>query len=139
MKGRRSSTQSSFPGPFVIGLILLFYIPSSECNAKPVIFNFGDSNSGTGTFVIMHGMLSQLPQSVNPFLGSTSPGHMCDGRLILDFLYKYYEIKLRFDFFFWRCRDHMNDNVLACMLQVKAWMLVTWVHSWNLWDFSLYI
>ncbi|XP_031091061.1 GDSL esterase/lipase At1g09390-like [Ipomoea triloba] len=69
--------------PFLVFLLLLIVssVPS-ECNPKPVIFNFGDSNSDTGNFLITRGMLSQLPQNFSLPL----QGRLCDGRLVLDFL-----------------------------------------------------
>ena len=56
----------------------------ANCNAKPIIFNFGDSNSDTGGFAARFG------EPVNPPYGRTffgcSTGRLSDGRLVLDFL-----------------------------------------------------
>nr|GMD37901.1 GDSL esterase/lipase At1g09390-like [Ipomoea batatas] len=68
--------------PFLVCLLLLVSSVPSECNPKPVIFNFGDSNSDTGNFLITRGMLSQLPPNFSLLL----QGRLCDGRLVLDFL-----------------------------------------------------
>ena len=53
----------------------------------PAVFNFGDSNSDTGTLV------SAGIESLNPPNGQnyfhTPSGRYCDGRLIVDFLSTY--------------------------------------------------
>ncbi|XP_019200074.1 PREDICTED: GDSL esterase/lipase At1g09390-like [Ipomoea nil] len=67
---------------FLVCLLLLVSSVPSECNPKPVIFNFGDSNSDTGNFFIIRGMLSQLPQNFS----LPVQDRLCNGRLVLDFL-----------------------------------------------------
>ncbi|RAL42021.1 hypothetical protein DM860_018195 [Cuscuta australis] len=73
------------PSLVFIGILLLVS-GISGYNPRPVIFNFGDSNSDTGTYFIMHGKIAQLPQSVIQSLSLQFQGRMSDGRLILDFL-----------------------------------------------------
>nr|GLL45471.1 GDSL esterase/lipase At1g09390-like [Ipomoea trifida] len=61
-------------------LILVFFIcyypplSGAQCAKTPIIFNFGDSNSDTGGFAAAYG-------------NSYSSDRMCDGRLIIDFLW----------------------------------------------------
>jgi len=50
----------------------------------PVIFNFGDSNSDTGTRVAAGLESIGLPYGQSYFNGPA--GRFCDGRLIIDFL-----------------------------------------------------
>ncbi|XP_015874758.3 GDSL esterase/lipase At1g09390 [Ziziphus jujuba] len=65
-------------------LLLLVSAAESQCTKKPVIFNFGDSNSDTG------GLVAGLGFPVNPPNGRTffrrSTGRLSDGRLLIDFL-----------------------------------------------------
>ncbi|CAH9140390.1 unnamed protein product [Cuscuta epithymum] len=74
----------SFPLLLLIGLLLLV-CGLSDCNPKPVIFNFGDSNSDTGTYFIMHGRISQISQTLAQSLSIQTQGRMSDGQLVLDF------------------------------------------------------
>ncbi|KAG5383187.1 hypothetical protein IGI04_034657 [Brassica rapa subsp. trilocularis] len=57
---------------------------AAGCQAPPVIFNFGDSNSDTGGLVAGLGYLVGLPNGRSFFRRST--GRLCDGRLLIDFL-----------------------------------------------------
>ncbi|WZZ86878.1 hypothetical protein YC2023_115457 [Brassica napus] len=57
---------------------------AAGCQAPPVIFNFGDSNSDTGGLVAGLGYLVGLPNGRLFFRRST--GRLCDGRLLIDFL-----------------------------------------------------
>ena len=59
---------------------------AAGCQAPPVIFNFGDSNSDTGGLVAGLGYLVGLPNGRSFFRRST--GRLCDGRLLIDFLCK---------------------------------------------------
>ncbi|KAJ0788526.1 putative alpha-L-fucosidase [Helianthus annuus] len=65
-------------------LLLLPQSTESLCTTKPLIFNFGDSNSDTG------GLVAGLGYSVASPYGRTffgrSTGRLSDGRLIIDFL-----------------------------------------------------
>ncbi|XP_009796574.1 GDSL esterase/lipase At1g09390-like [Nicotiana tabacum] len=72
---------------FIISLIIGLFFPlsvDSQCNGNLVIINFGDSNSDTGGYVIIRGMIGQLPKkhTINHDLA----GRMCDGKLVIDFL-----------------------------------------------------
>lgn len=67
--------------------ILISLLPRSTesiCSTKPLIFNFGDSNSDTG------GLVAGLGYSISPPYGRTffrrSTGRLTDGRLLIDFL-----------------------------------------------------
>ncbi|XP_077218084.1 GDSL esterase/lipase LIP-4-like [Tasmannia lanceolata] len=65
--------------------ILLFPIKTqSKCVKKPIIFNFGDSNSDTGGLVAGLGFPVNLPNGRLFFRRST--GRLSDGRLLIDFL-----------------------------------------------------
>ncbi|MFS7935017.1 putative alpha-L-fucosidase [Helianthus anomalus] len=68
----------------IISLLLLPQSTESLCTTKPLIFNFGDSNSDTG------GLVAGLGYSVASPYGRTffgrSTGRLSDGRLIIDFL-----------------------------------------------------
>ncbi|XP_056170488.1 GDSL esterase/lipase At1g09390-like [Syzygium oleosum] len=57
---------------------------ASRCKRKPVIFNFGDSNSDTGGFSAALGINFALPDGRAFFHEAT--GQLCDGRLTIDFL-----------------------------------------------------
>lgn len=80
--------RNSFPFP----LFVMFFVLSlpgpllvlSQCSQKPVIFNFGDSNSDTGGFSEGLG-LRFGPPSGRVFFHKPS-GRLCDGRLMIDFL-----------------------------------------------------
>ncbi|TMW90012.1 hypothetical protein EJD97_016297 [Solanum chilense] len=72
---------------FAISIFLGLFFPlsvDSQCNKNLVIINFGDSNSDTGGYVIVRGMIGQLPK-IRTFNHDLS-GRMCDGKLIIDFL-----------------------------------------------------
>jgi len=58
--------------------------PSSRCQL-PAIYNFGDSNSDTGSVSAAFGRVP-YPNGIS-FLGRPS-GRYCDGRLIIDFIGK---------------------------------------------------
>ncbi|XP_043708108.1 GDSL esterase/lipase At1g09390-like [Telopea speciosissima] len=55
-----------------------------ECSRKPVIFNFGDSNSDTGGISAALGFTIGLPNGRTFF--HQSSGRLSDGRLVIDFL-----------------------------------------------------
>ncbi|KAK3420698.1 hypothetical protein EUGRSUZ_H03206 [Eucalyptus grandis] len=57
---------------------------ASPCKKKPVIFNFGDSNSDTGGWSAGLGIDVALPNGRTFFHEAT--GRLCDGRLTIDFL-----------------------------------------------------
>lgn len=62
---------------------------SSGCSSKPaVVFVFGDSNSDTGGLVSGLGFPVNLPNGRTFFHRST--GRLSDGRLVIDFLCKYF-------------------------------------------------
>lgn len=72
----------------VILIIVSLCLPvavNSGCKQKPVIFNFGDSNSDTGGFVAGLG-LTFGPPNGRSFSHQPQSGRLCDGRLIIDFL-----------------------------------------------------
>ncbi|XP_016496974.1 GDSL esterase/lipase At1g09390-like [Nicotiana tabacum] len=72
---------------FIISLVVGFFFPlsvDSQCNGSLVIVNFGDSNSDTGGYVIVRGMIGQLPKKHT--ISHDLAGRMCDGRLVIDFL-----------------------------------------------------
>ncbi|XP_075642897.1 GDSL esterase/lipase At1g09390-like [Castanea sativa] len=71
-------------GFLVILCLCLPLLVHSQCNRKPVVFNFGDSNSDTGGFSIGLG-LNFGPPNGRTFFHQPS-GRLCDGRLIIDFL-----------------------------------------------------
>ncbi|XP_068663855.1 GDSL esterase/lipase At1g09390-like [Aristolochia californica] len=67
-------------------LLLLVFLTEvdSRCLKKPIIFNFGDSNSDTGGRMAGLGVSINLPNGRQFFRRST--GRLSDGRLIIDFL-----------------------------------------------------
>ncbi|KAM0994711.1 hypothetical protein EV2_010519 [Malus domestica] len=82
-----SCTQSLGLTLTFFGAVLLIILSASvdgQRNPRPIIFNFGDSNSDTG------GLVAGLGFSVNPPYGRTffrrSTGRLSDGRLVLDLL-----------------------------------------------------
>lgn len=83
--------RNSFPFP-LFGIFFLLSLSDpllvhSQCSQKPVIFNFGDSNSDTGGFSEGLG-LRFGPPSGRTFFHKPS-GRLCDGRLMIDFLCMY--------------------------------------------------
>ncbi|XP_056170487.1 GDSL esterase/lipase At1g09390-like [Syzygium oleosum] len=67
-------------------LVLCLGLPSlvaSQCKRKPIVFNFGDSNSDTGSWAAL-GAHFGLPDGHAFFHEAIS--RLCDGRLIIDFL-----------------------------------------------------
>lgn len=78
-------------GVFLLICIVLASFPYSVhcwCKNPPIIFNFGDSNSDTGGLVSGLGFQINLPNGRSFFRRST--GRLSDGRLILDFLCKFF-------------------------------------------------
>ncbi|KAL3717719.1 hypothetical protein ACJRO7_009196 [Eucalyptus globulus] len=68
-------------------LVISLLLPSlvaSQCKRKPIVFNFGDSNSDTGGYSVALGANFGLPDGRTFFHEGT--GRLCDGRLIIDFL-----------------------------------------------------
>ncbi|KAF8037917.1 hypothetical protein BT93_B0688 [Corymbia citriodora subsp. variegata] len=57
---------------------------ASQCKRRPIVFNFGDSNSDTGGYSVAHGANFGLPDGRAFFHEGT--GRLCDGRLMIDFL-----------------------------------------------------
>ncbi|GER55149.1 GDSL-like Lipase/Acylhydrolase superfamily protein [Striga asiatica] len=70
----------------VFHALFIFCLPFvvSQCQKKPVIFNFGDSNSDTGGFSAATGFEFGYPDGRAFFQKPT--GRLCDGRLVIDFL-----------------------------------------------------
>ncbi|XP_065853328.1 GDSL esterase/lipase LIP-4 [Euphorbia lathyris] len=64
--------------------LLLTPAAASQCKNRPVIFNFGDSNSDTGGLVAGLGFPVNFPNGRSFFRRST--GRLSDGRLVIDFL-----------------------------------------------------
>ncbi|KAL5561065.1 hypothetical protein UlMin_030812 [Ulmus minor] len=84
---RKSRKCVSFPlRAFVLSLCfcLPFSVNSSEYKRKPVIFNFGDSNSDTGGYTAAFGLMFGVPNGRTFFHHPT--GRLGDGRLMIDFL-----------------------------------------------------
>ena len=71
---------------FVTFLLPISMLALPECNF-PAIFNFGDSNSDTGTLAAMYG---QLPFPYGETYFHHSAGRYSDGRLVIDFIGTYY-------------------------------------------------
>lgn len=69
-------------------LSLIPFLVDSQCTQNPIIFNFGDSNSDTGGFAPALGH-SFGPPNGRLYFHHPS-GRLCDGRLILDFLCKFF-------------------------------------------------
>ncbi|GJU61195.1 GDSL esterase/lipase-like protein [Tanacetum coccineum] len=72
---------------FLLLILVTFLLPISilslpECNF-PAVFNFGDSNSDTGSLAAMYGQLP-FPYGENYF--HHSAGRYSDGRLVIDFI-----------------------------------------------------
>ncbi|GMN44089.1 hypothetical protein TIFTF001_013287 [Ficus carica] len=68
----------------VILVVSVAHPAVSQCKNRPIIFNFGDSNSDTGGLVAGLGFPVNLPNGRTFFRRST--GRLSDGRLTLDFL-----------------------------------------------------
>ncbi|THU68606.1 hypothetical protein C4D60_Mb08t05650 [Musa balbisiana] len=77
----------------LLPLTLLLLLPAalpmetaheSRLRRRPVIFNFGDSNSDTGGLTAGLGLL--LPQQEGRAFFHRPSGRLCDGRLVIDFL-----------------------------------------------------
>ncbi|KAL9860334.1 GDSL esterase/lipase LIP-4 [Arabidopsis thaliana] len=81
-----SNTFSFFFITLVSLALLILRQPSraASCTARPVIFNFGDSNSDTGGLVAGLGYPIGFPNGRLFFRRST--GRLSDGRLLIDFL-----------------------------------------------------
>ncbi|KAL3651402.1 hypothetical protein CASFOL_004404 [Castilleja foliolosa] len=60
------------------------HLAQSHCKNRPIIFNFGDSNSDTGGLVAGLGFPVNLPNGRSFFGRST--GRLSDGLLVIDFL-----------------------------------------------------
>ncbi|KAL3652957.1 hypothetical protein CASFOL_002638 [Castilleja foliolosa] len=70
----------------IFSALILFCLPfvASQCQKKPMIFNFGDSNSDTGGYSAAMGLTFGYPDARAFFHKPT--GRLCDGRLVIDFL-----------------------------------------------------
>ncbi|RWW17658.1 hypothetical protein GW17_00018404 [Ensete ventricosum] len=84
----RSARLCSIPTGLL--LLLLPLLPATlpveaACGSGAVVFNFGDSNSDTGGLTAGLGIL--LPQEEGRVFFRRSSGRLCDGRLVIDFLY----------------------------------------------------
>lgn len=75
---------------FYVILYFIMYIQNSNSIDfdYPSAFNFGDSNSDTGDLVAGLGIRLDLPNGQNSF--KTSSQRFCDGRLVIDFLSKFF-------------------------------------------------
>jgi hypothetical protein len=69
---------------FCISLV----VANSVLFSYPAVFNFGDSNSDTGELAAAKGFQLAPPYGQNYF--KTPSGRFCDGRLIVDFLSKFF-------------------------------------------------
>ncbi|KAL1553044.1 GDSL esterase/lipase LIP-4-like [Salvia divinorum] len=68
-----------------VTLSMVVFDAASQCSSrKPVIFNFGDSNSDTGGLAAAMGYEFEYPDGRAFFRPPT--GRLCDGRLVVDFL-----------------------------------------------------
>ncbi|XP_030532575.2 GDSL esterase/lipase At1g09390-like isoform X2 [Rhodamnia argentea] len=67
----------------VLGLGLPTLV-APRCETRPILFNFGDSNSDTGGFTAAFGIDFALPDGRAFFHEAT--GRLCDGRVTIDFL-----------------------------------------------------
>ncbi|KAL8529906.1 hypothetical protein ACS0TY_002895 [Phlomoides rotata] len=76
---------SGFWFGFLALALVLIPFSCSQCTRKPVIFNFGDSNSDTGGAAVVSGFLSTAYPDGRAFFHEPT-GRLCDGRLIVDFL-----------------------------------------------------
>ncbi|GFP81830.1 GDSL esterase/lipase lip-4 [Phtheirospermum japonicum] len=76
--------------PFLAALIISLPFVVSLCsrNNRPVIFNFGDSNSDTGGFAAGIGLEDGYPYG-RAFFSHRPTGRTNDGRLVIDFLCEY--------------------------------------------------
>lgn len=81
-----SSVSSLVSLRYVVVLLWLCVLPGAlaQCGRKPVIFNFGDSNSDTGGFAAAHGVTFGPPFGRAFFHEQNS--RASDGRLMVDFL-----------------------------------------------------
>lgn len=107
--------RSSFPFPlFVIFFLLSLHSPllvHSQCSQKPVIFNFGDSNSDTGGFSEGFGVRFGPPTGRTFF--HRPSGRLCDGRLMIDFLCMY-----------WSVRSNKNKFKFSYIYKLMSWTLI---------------
>ncbi|XP_057801802.1 GDSL esterase/lipase LIP-4-like [Salvia miltiorrhiza] len=83
---------------FSLPLVCFFFLgfgtttaTAAACSNKPLIFNFGDSNSDTGGTSVLAGVELEFPEGRTFFHEPTS--RASDGRLILDFLCESLETK----------------------------------------------
>ncbi|CAI0395361.1 unnamed protein product [Linum tenue] len=89
---------AAYEGSFTSALLLLLLLllssfrpaPGRPLTGYPAVFNFGDSNSDTG------GLVAGVAFPVGPPNGETyfhePSGRFSDGRLIVDFLSKWYRV-----------------------------------------------
>lgn len=69
---------------FFVAVLAIPALVFSECRNKPIIFNFGDSNSDTGGAMASLGF--NIPLPIGRIFPRQPSGRFCDGRLIIDFL-----------------------------------------------------
>lgn len=72
--------------------VLLFGIVSSHNSNRPILINFGDSNSDTGGVLAGTGLPIGLPHGISFFHRGT--GRLGDGRLIIDFFCEHLKLNL---------------------------------------------
>ncbi|KAG6466592.1 hypothetical protein ZIOFF_075601 [Zingiber officinale] len=72
----------------ILALSLLPALATAACGRRPVIFNFGDSNSDTGGLAagLAAGLGFVLPHLEGRAFFLLPSGRLCDGRLVIDFL-----------------------------------------------------
>ncbi|PKI33135.1 hypothetical protein CRG98_046454 [Punica granatum] len=94
---RISSVSFHISSLWYVLLLCLCVLPGARtrCERKPVIFNFGDSNSDTGGFSAALGVTFKLPFG-RAFLREQN-GRISDGRLMIDFFCKSFLVTRRKD------------------------------------------
>lgn len=133
--------RNSFPFPLFV-IFFLLSIPGplfvhSQCIQKPVIFNFGDSNSDTGGLSEGLGIKFGLPTGRTFF--HKPAGRLCDGRLMIDFLCTYSDptkqmlnsliflLKCKF-FLRWKCEFWLFDPISAiCGPKFHKWSQLCYI------------
>ncbi|CAK9145256.1 unnamed protein product [Ilex paraguariensis] len=96
LEGRNTREEHNMShGRFSYRLILLVWIwvffgsffPSKSYHGRPLLINFGDSNSDTGGILAGTGLPIGLPHGITYFHRGT--GRLGDGRLVIDFFCEY--------------------------------------------------
>lgn len=87
LKSKSKLKMAEFAALFLLCFsVSINMITAAQCSSKPIIFNFGDSNSDTGGAAVLQG-ITAVPSAGRLFFHQ-STGRFCDGRLIVDFLCK---------------------------------------------------